>query len=64
MRPPLHDEGITGGVETAAQDGMHVWIGDASRRMASDRIEPVTTAAPDAAPLNPDYGLSIGAVSE
>lgn len=41
----LHEEGITGGVETAAEDGMHVWIGDAGRRMASDRIEPVTTAA-------------------
>ena len=41
----LHEEGITGGVETAAGDGMHVWIGDDTRRMESGKIDPATTAA-------------------
>jgi hypothetical protein len=40
----LHEEGITGGVETDAGDGMHVWIGDARQKIAIGRIEPVLTA--------------------
>jgi hypothetical protein len=40
----LHEEGIAGGVETAAGDGMRVWVGD-GRETATGRIEPVTTAA-------------------
>jgi hypothetical protein len=41
----LHEEGIAGGVETAAGDGMHVWLGEDDRKMATARIEPATTAA-------------------
>jgi hypothetical protein len=41
----LHEEGIAGGVETAAGDGMHVWLGEEDRKIAAARIEPMTTAA-------------------
>jgi hypothetical protein len=41
----LHEEGIAGGVGTAANDGMHVWLGEEDRKMASARIEPTTTVA-------------------
>jgi len=41
----LHEEGITGGVETAPGDGMHVWIGDNTRRIESGQIDPAITAA-------------------
>jgi hypothetical protein len=45
----LHEEGIIGGVETVAGDGMQVWIGDDTRRIETGRIEtgriePVITA--------------------
>lgn len=38
----LHEKGITGGVETAPGDGMHVWIGDDTRRIESGQIDAAT----------------------